>query len=122
MKKSYERVARSIRDFVTGEHLMTARGQFFATLVLSVMLRNGDAHLKNFGVLFNTPQSPVQLAPVYDLVTTAVYFRSSGIPGNRGSDADSLGGGGQWTGWVSKLRGFTMESTIADLLQFCGFR
>jgi serine/threonine-protein kinase HipA len=119
---SYERVARSIRDFVSGEHLMTAREQFFATLVLSVMLRNGDAHLKNFGVLFNTPQSPVQLAPVYDLVTTAVYFRSSGIPGNRGSDADSLGGGGQWTGWVSKLRGFTMESTIADFLQFCGFR
>jgi serine/threonine-protein kinase HipA len=31
---SYERVARSIRDFVSGEHLMAAMEKFFATLVL----------------------------------------------------------------------------------------
>lgn len=73
---SYERVARSIRDFVSGERLMTAREQFFATLVLSVMLRNGDAHLKNFGVLYPSTAGPVSLAPVYDVVTTAVYLRN----------------------------------------------
>ncbi|MFZ5570940.1 MAG: type II toxin-antitoxin system HipA family toxin [Thermodesulfobacteriota bacterium] len=73
---SYERVARSIRDFVSGEHLMAAREQYFATLALSVMLRNGDAHLKNFGVLYTAPQSPVRLAPVYDIVTTTVYIRN----------------------------------------------
>jgi serine/threonine-protein kinase HipA len=27
--------------------------QFFAYLVLSVLVRNGDAHLKNFGVLYD---------------------------------------------------------------------
>ena len=48
---SYERVAKSIKDFISGDQLMAAREQLFATLVLSVMLRNGDAHLKNFGVL-----------------------------------------------------------------------
>jgi len=73
---SYERLARSIRDFVSGENLMAAREQFFAALVLSVMLRNGDAHLKNFGVLYPSPAGPVTLAPVYDVVTTAAYLRN----------------------------------------------
>ena len=73
---SYERIARSIRDFVSGENLMAAREQFFATLVLSVMLRNGDGHLKNFGVLYPTPTGPVSLAPVYDVVTTTAYIRN----------------------------------------------
>jgi len=73
---SYERVARSIRDFVSGERLMAAREQFFATLVLSVMLKNGDAHLKNFGILYPSPAGPASLAPVYDVVTTAVYLRN----------------------------------------------
>ncbi|HIJ88365.1 MAG TPA: type II toxin-antitoxin system HipA family toxin [Desulfuromonadales bacterium] len=72
---SYERVARSIKDFVSGEHLMAARKQFFAMLVLSVMVRNGDAHLKNFGVLYRSSRDVVTLAPVYDVVTTAAYIQ-----------------------------------------------
>ena len=40
------------------------------------MLRNGDAHLKNFGVFYPYPAGPVSLAPVYDVVTTAAYLRS----------------------------------------------
>ena len=73
---TYERVARTIRDFVSPEHLTAAREQFFATLVLSVMVRNGDAHLKNFGVLFRHPHGPVSLAPVYDIVTTTAYLQN----------------------------------------------
>lgn len=71
---SYERVAKSIRDYVSGDHLAAAREQFFAALVLSVMLRNGDAHLKNFGVVYAEPGTTVELAPVYDIVTTTVYI------------------------------------------------
>lgn len=71
---SYERVARTIRDFVSPELLLTAREQFFSALVLSVMLRNGDAHLKNVGVLYPDPQEVVCLAPVYDIVTTTAYL------------------------------------------------
>jgi len=71
---SYERVARSIRDFVSPDLLQSAREQFFSALALSVMVRNGDAHLKNFGVLYHSPGSPVRLAPVYDVVTTTVYI------------------------------------------------
>jgi serine/threonine-protein kinase HipA len=73
---SYERVAKTIKSFITGEQLIKARRQFFATLVLSSMVRNGDAHLKNFGVLYS-PEigAPVAIAPVYDIVTTTAYIR-----------------------------------------------
>jgi len=73
---SYERVAKSIHDFVHREHLQAAREQFFSSLVLSVMVRNGDAHLKNFGVLYPSPEGPVTMAPVYDVVTTTAYVRN----------------------------------------------
>lgn len=72
---SYERVAKSISSFINGSHLIEAREQFFAILVLSVILRNGDAHLKNFGVLYTSPFETVQLAPVYDVVTTTAYIK-----------------------------------------------
>lgn len=72
---SYERVARTIKEFVSTEHLASAREQLFATLVLSSMVRNGDAHLKNFGILYRHPDGPVTLAPVYDIVTTTAYLR-----------------------------------------------
>lgn len=72
---TYERAARTIKDFVSPEFLTAAREQFFATLVLSSMVRNGDAHLKNFGVLYRHPKGPIWLAPVYDIVTTAVYLQ-----------------------------------------------
>lgn len=91
---SYERVARSIKDFVAGEGLPSAREQIFATLVISGMLRNGDAHLKNFGVLYERPGGPVRLAPVYDLVTTTAY-----IP--RDLPALSLAGTKKW--WPRRM-------------------
>jgi serine/threonine-protein kinase HipA len=89
-----ERVAKSIKDFVSGDHLMAAREQFFAMLVLSVMVRNGDAHLKNFGVLYGDPQSGITLAPVYDVVTTTVYLKHD-VP------ALSLAGTKKW--WPRKM-------------------
>ncbi len=71
---SYEGVVRYIRHYCSAHAL--AQGQkFFGYLALSVMLRNGDAHLKNFGLLYNHPAdaSSVVLAPVFDVVTTSVY-------------------------------------------------
>lgn len=91
---TYERVARSIKDFVSGEFLQIAREQFFASLVLSIMVRNGDAHLKNFGVLYDHPGAPVRLAPVYDLVTTTAYIPKD-VP------ALSLAGTKKW--WSRKM-------------------
>ena len=67
---SYESVAEVIR-------LLSARPaedlrRFFAQLVLCVCVRNGDAHLKNFGMLY-TGHADVRLAPMFDVVTTTIY-------------------------------------------------
>jgi len=91
---TYERVARTIKDYVSGEFLQAAREQFFASLVLSCMIRNGDAHLKNFGVLYERPGQPVRLAPVYDMVTTVAYIPKD-VP------ALSLAGTKKW--WPRKV-------------------
>jgi serine/threonine-protein kinase HipA len=66
---SYEDVAAALR-LVCSEP-GPALHQFFALLVLTVLLRNGDAHLKNFAVLYDDQR--VWLSPVYDQVTTVLY-------------------------------------------------
>jgi serine/threonine-protein kinase HipA len=71
---SYEGLARYIRHYCSANAL-TQTQHFFGYFALSVMLRNGDAHLKNFGLLYNHPNDAVsiRLAPVFDVVTTSVY-------------------------------------------------
>src|SRR5207245_1930672 len=44
--------------------------KLFTLTALNCALRNGDAHLKNFGILYEEVLGPARLAPVYDLVTT----------------------------------------------------
>lgn len=46
--------------------------KFYEQVAFSVMVRNGDGHLKNYGVLYNDV-SDIHLAPMYDVVTTAIY-------------------------------------------------
>lgn len=46
--------------------------RFFEQVAFSVMVRNGDAHLKNFGVGYDEAWG-ARLAPMYDVVTTAIY-------------------------------------------------
>ncbi|MCW8207582.1 type II toxin-antitoxin system HipA family toxin [Verminephrobacter aporrectodeae subsp. tuberculatae] len=41
-------------------------------LVLNVLLGNGDAHIKNWSLLYDDPKRP-RLAPAYDLVSTVAY-------------------------------------------------
>lgn len=91
---TYERVAKSLKEYVSGEFLFTARQQFFATLVLSSMVKNGDAHLKNFGVLYPSLTGPIKMAPVFDIVTTVAYLHHD-IP------ALSLAGTKKW--WSRKM-------------------
>jgi serine/threonine-protein kinase HipA len=70
---SYEGLAERIAQFVSLEHQRAAYEQFFLTVALSCAIGNGDAHLKNFAVLYENPETPVRLAPSYDLVCTTLY-------------------------------------------------
>ena len=91
---SYERIAKSLKSFVSGENLPAARRQFFATLILSALVRNGDAHLKNFGVIYAEARGSVTMAPTYDVVTTTAYLKHD-VP------ALTLAGTKKW--WPRKM-------------------
>ncbi|MBC3365569.1 type II toxin-antitoxin system HipA family toxin [Pseudomonas sp. SWRI154] len=88
---SYEGAARQIKAFVSPHMLHQALESLFKIVALSAGLKNGDAHLKNFGVLYDHcgADASVRLAPAYDLVSTAVYIRNDNM-------ALLLGGSKAW--------------------------
>lgn len=72
---SYARVAKVFELFCSPEHRRAGLAQLFDQVALSCILGNGDAHLKNFGVLYTDPtRDDVRLAPAYDLVNTTAYI------------------------------------------------
>lgn len=73
--QSYETLAAVIGQVCRHGDSLRELERFFASVCVSVMVRNGDAHLKNFGVIYTHPDAleTVQLAPVFDVTTTTVY-------------------------------------------------
>ncbi len=69
---SYEGIARVVAT-ICGNESNNDLKSFFEYVATSVLLRNGDAHLKNFSVLYEHPGKQISLSPLYDVVTTAVY-------------------------------------------------
>jgi serine/threonine-protein kinase HipA len=66
---SYQRIAELLRQLqLPSDNLH----RFFEQVAFSIMVRNGDAHLKNFGLLYRSPEQ-VWLAPMFDVVTTSIY-------------------------------------------------
>jgi len=76
---SYENVAKAVSIYC-GPNTSESLHRLFEYVAFSVMVRNGDAHLKNFGLTYEYPgaAASVRLAPMYDVVTTTVY---AAIPG-----------------------------------------
>jgi len=66
---SYERIADALKMLRLPEADLH---RFFEQVAFTVMVANGDGHLKNFGVLY-TDASDVRLAPMFDVVTTRIY-------------------------------------------------
>ncbi|WP_066769634.1 HipA domain-containing protein [Candidatus Viadribacter manganicus] len=72
---SYEtRVFKRLRDYLDPIELPNAFEQLFKLFVLNCALRNGDAHLKNFGIVYENVNGASRLAPVYDIVNTTAYI------------------------------------------------
>jgi serine/threonine-protein kinase HipA len=84
---SYEGIAGIIRQ-IPCHNTPQALETLFRSVVLAMATRNGDAHLKNFGVIYESA-AKVDWAPAYDLVTTTVYL-SKDVP------ALELGGRKAW--------------------------
>jgi serine/threonine-protein kinase HipA len=72
---SYETgVVKRFQQFARSDEILAESLRLFMLIALNCGLRNGDAHLKNFGILYDEVEGDAHLAPVYDLVTTAVYL------------------------------------------------
>ncbi len=48
---SYEEMVRVLKDVINPTKRKESLKRFFTALVMNHLLRNGDAHLKNYGVL-----------------------------------------------------------------------
>lgn len=69
---TWERIAKAIRDHVPASRQRETFQDLSRLLLLTFALRNADCHSKNVALRY-TSKSDVQLAPVYDLLTTSVY-------------------------------------------------
>jgi len=72
---SYETsILKRFEQFANSPHVYADLEKLFTLIALNCALRNGDAHLKNFGIVYDDVLGEARLAPVYDLVTTSVYL------------------------------------------------
>jgi serine/threonine-protein kinase HipA len=68
---SYEMIAKAVDIYTRSDPLQKRR--LFERIALSCLLRDGDAHMKNLGILYTDPTGARRLAPVFDVVCTDIY-------------------------------------------------
>lgn len=80
---SLESCTNTIRQFISPHLQQQALYDFFKLTLINVYMRNGDAHLKNNGVLYphlncfkqgQLPNTICEFAPIFDLVNTTAYI------------------------------------------------
>lgn len=67
---SYEKLSK-VLDYFSSEP-KTDKETLFRMLVHSCMVGNGDAHLKNYAMLYDDIED-MRLSPLYDVVNTQIY-------------------------------------------------
>lgn len=94
---SAEGIIKTLKQFVAPEYVSSSLKMFFKQYACAVMMRNGDAHLKNFGILYSEP-SDARLSPCYDMVTMSAYAHF--MPSGKVDDmmALTLAGTKRWPG------------------------
>ena len=75
--RTHQKYGRVNYDMIGRALLLYAGGlpdlkEMARRLVLNVLMGNGDAHIKNWSLIYDNPQRP-RLAPAYDLVSTVAY-------------------------------------------------
>ena len=65
---------KRFQQFANSPAVLADIEKLFTLIALNCALRNGDAHLKNFGIVYEDVLGEARLAPVYDLVTTSIYL------------------------------------------------
>lgn len=72
-QRDYGTLIESLCEFVAPADQKKVRENLAKCLVLNHLIGNGDAHLKNFGLLYEDAMQ-VTLAPAYDCVSTLAYI------------------------------------------------
>ena len=78
---NYDTIGRLIFDLFPER--FTQLAEFVRRLVVNILIGNGDAHLKNWSVIYPDKINP-RLAPAYDLVSTIHYVRNDSLALNLG--------------------------------------
>ncbi len=84
-QSSYESISKVLSYF--SSRINDDNQLLFKMLVHSCMVGNGDAHLKNFAMLYNDPDD-MRLSPLYDVVNTQIYMPGDGLALNLGRSKD----------------------------------
>lgn len=91
--RSCEALHKSLVAFLPPLQRQAATLELFRRFAFNLLVENGDAHLKNFGLIYETPDA-ARLAPVYDLLTTTCFEgQTHDLP------ALPLGGRKLWDDW-----------------------
>ena len=90
-------IMKRFQEFANSLHVNEDLERLFTLIALNCALHNGDAHLKNFGIVYDHVLGEARLSPIYDLVTTAVYL-------SKDSMALTLNGSTRWPGFKELLR------------------
>jgi len=101
---NYEMLARIMYQF-SGDGLADVQ-QFARRLLVNILLANGDAHLKNWSLLYSDQRTP-RLSPAYDILTTQVYIKDEKLL------AMNLGKAKQW--YNASYANFELWAKRADL-------
>ncbi len=80
---NYDTIGRLIFDLFPNRFEQLA--EFIRRLVVNILIGNGDAHLKNWSVIYQDKVTP-QLAPAYDLVSTIHYVANDSLALNLGGE------------------------------------
>jgi serine/threonine-protein kinase HipA len=67
---NYEQIGRTLLQYAGGVEDVR---EFARRLAFNVLMGNGDAHVKNWSLIYDDPSHP-RLAPAYDLVPTIAYM------------------------------------------------
>ena len=68
---NYQQIGKVIYQY-SGDGIADIQ-QFARRLLVNILLANGDAHLKNWSLIYQDQITP-RLSPAYDILTTSVYI------------------------------------------------
>jgi serine/threonine-protein kinase HipA len=72
---NYEMIAQTLLRYAGG---LSDMKEMARRLAFNVLIGNGDAHIKNWSLIYDNPLRP-RLAPAYDLVSTVAYTHDTSI-------------------------------------------